>query len=79
MELITAKEAHKYVIDHNEKIYNKQKEQISLMIDKAIKEGKFSINWRDDLCDRIIITLKEYGYTIHTYPIHDDEYYEISW
>lgn len=78
-KLILAREARQMSIDNNEQVYKKQMEYLIKHIQLAIDKGNFSITYHDDLNINVIETLREYGYTIHTYPLHDNEYYEISW
>jgi len=78
-KLILARDAHQMSIDNNEQVYKKQMEYLIEHIQAAINKGNFSIDYYDDLNANVIDTLKKYGYTIHTYPLHDDDYYEISW
>ena len=77
--LILARDAHQMSIDNNEQVYKKQMEYLIKNIQSAIDKGNFSITYHDDLNVNVIDTLKKCGYTIHTYPLHDDDYYEISW
>ena len=78
-KLILARDAHQMSIDNNEHVYNKQMKDIIEKIQNAINKGNFSIDYYNDLNANVIDTLKNYGYVIHTYPLHDDDYYEISW
>ena len=78
-KLILARDAHQMSIDNNEQVYKKQMEYLIKRIQSAINEGNFSITYHESLNTNVIDTLKKYGYIIHTHPLHDDDYYEISW
>ena len=78
-KLILARDAHQMSIDNNEQVYKKQMEYLIKHIQLAINEGNFSITYHESLNANVIDILKKYGYTIHTHPLHDDDYYEISW
>ena len=78
-KLISAKDARQMSIDNNEQVYKKQMEYLIRHIQSAIEKGNFSITYHDELNVNVINTLKKYGYSIRTYPLHDNDYYEISW
>lgn len=78
-KLILARDAHQMSIDNNEQVYTRQMEYLIRHIQTAIDKGNFSITYYDDLNVNVIDTLKKYGYTIHTFPLHDNDYYEIGW